>query len=342
MVKEGEICKRNAERVFYGLAFQVNAAILLMLRYIDKLDGVRLEGKREDIELTLVDDKKVYAQAKSVVNANNDYRSVRRNLYKTLITLAEAAQDDVKNDARYIYVTNSPNPLKDENLRRVISGETLLPFEALPEESQNILNKAITRPKSLVPLDRFSIYYFPYVSDDLKEREKIVRNEVEKFVNNISEYAKAGMGEKLLKLWQKDLFDSAMIYNKGVKLSKKDVIWPLILILTQYFPDSDMYEDMEEEVLDIVEQIYSETINQFSERWEFVTQVLYDYNAFAYNGPRKMKHIAFAQQKWPDYIEQFKPFVKEDDICEAFTKVLLMNVLRRRRAITSIKARLHV
>lgn len=337
-----DISNRNAGRVFFGLAFQVNAAILLMLRYISDLKGIRLEGKREDIEITLSDDKKVYAQAKSIVAANNDFRSVQRNLYKALITLSEAAKYDKKNDSIYIYVTNSPNPLKEEKLMRVISGETLLPFDSLPIESQKKLLEATARPKSQVPLDRFSIYYFPYVSDEKKEREKIVRNEVEKFVNKISEYAKAGMGEELLNRWQRELFDSAMIYNKGVDVSKKDMIWPLITILTQYFPDSDMYDDIEADILDEIEQIYSEALNQCAERWEFITQVLYDYNTFIYNGARKKKYMAFAQQKWPDYVEQFKTIVKDDEVCESFTKVLLMCVLRRRRAITSIKQKLNL
>lgn len=337
-----DIPNRCARRVFFGMAFQVNAAILIMLRHILELKGIRLEGKREDIELTLLGDKKVYAQAKSVENANNDFRSVRRNLYKALRTLSEANQDDAKKDAKYIYVTNSPNPLKEVNLMRVISGETLLPFDALPIDSQNILTNAIKRLDPQVPLDRFCLYYFPYVTDEDREREKVVRNEVEKFVNNISDYAKAGMGEELLKRWQIDLFDSAMIYNKGVELSKKDIIWPLILILTQYFPDSEMYDDIEEEILDEIDQIYSETLNQCVERWEFITQVLFDYNTFVFSGPRRRKHIAFAQEKWGDYIDQFKPFLDDDVVCEAFTKVVLMNVLRRRRAITSIKQKLHI
>lgn len=53
-----EFPNRCAGRVFFGLAFQANAAVLLMLRYISELRGIRLEGKREDIELTLSDDKK--------------------------------------------------------------------------------------------------------------------------------------------------------------------------------------------------------------------------------------------------------------------------------------------
>lgn len=259
-----------------------------------------------------------------------------------MATLAEAAKDDIKKDARYIYVTNSPNPLKEENLMRVISGETLLPFDSLPKESQNILLNTKAQHKHQIPLNRFSIYYFPYVSDDIKEREKTVRNEVEKFVNNISEYARAGMGEVLLERWQGDLFDSATIYNKGVEISKKDLIWPLIMILTQYFPDSNMYDDIDEEILDTIELIYSETLNQCVERWDFITQILYDYNTFTYDGKQNSKHIAFAQSKWSDYIEQFKDIIKDSEICEAFTKVALMNILRRRRAITSIKQKLHL
>ena len=64
---------RRAHAVFFGFDFQVNAAIMLMLENIKELKYLRLEGNYEDIELTLVDDQKILAQAKAVENASSDF-----------------------------------------------------------------------------------------------------------------------------------------------------------------------------------------------------------------------------------------------------------------------------
>ena len=56
---------RRAHAVLFGFDFQVNAAIVLMLENIRELKSLRLEGNEEDIELTLEDNRKILAQAKS-------------------------------------------------------------------------------------------------------------------------------------------------------------------------------------------------------------------------------------------------------------------------------------
>ena len=48
----------------FGFDFQVNAAIILMLENIKELKSLRLEGEKEDIELTLENGEKILAQAK--------------------------------------------------------------------------------------------------------------------------------------------------------------------------------------------------------------------------------------------------------------------------------------
>ena len=49
---------RNASASAFGWDFQVNAAILLMLENIEKAEKIRVEGKDEDIEITLNDKKR--------------------------------------------------------------------------------------------------------------------------------------------------------------------------------------------------------------------------------------------------------------------------------------------
>ena len=57
---------RNASPSAFGWDFQANAAILLMIENIKQAEKIRVEGADEDIEITLLNKEKIYAQVKAV------------------------------------------------------------------------------------------------------------------------------------------------------------------------------------------------------------------------------------------------------------------------------------
>ena len=57
----------NASSSAFGWDFQSNAAIMLMLKNIDKATKVKVEGQTEDIEITFTNGKMLMSQVKSVV-----------------------------------------------------------------------------------------------------------------------------------------------------------------------------------------------------------------------------------------------------------------------------------
>jgi len=83
---------RRANAVLFGFDFQVNAAIVLMIENIEDLKSLRLEGNFEDIELELDNNQYILAQAKAVEKSSSDFRNVRKNLEKSLISLSEGSQ----------------------------------------------------------------------------------------------------------------------------------------------------------------------------------------------------------------------------------------------------------
>lgn len=95
----------------FGWDFQVNSAILLMLENIKEAKRVRVEGADEDIEITLQDQSKIYAQAKAVVKPD-DYTHVIDKLTNALETLNLAAKNG--DGVLFTYVTNSPNPFNSQ------------------------------------------------------------------------------------------------------------------------------------------------------------------------------------------------------------------------------------
>lgn len=79
-VKVGEVVakSRRVNTVLFGVDFQVNAAIVLMIENIEDLKSLRLEGNFEDIELELENNQYILAQAKAVEKSSSDFRNVRK------------------------------------------------------------------------------------------------------------------------------------------------------------------------------------------------------------------------------------------------------------------------
>lgn len=106
-MENSSIKNRNASPAAYGWAFQVGAGIKLMLENVKEFTALKMEGKNDDIEITMPNGK-IYAQAKSTTVMGNQ-SSANENLNNALATLS----DDVKNDInciKLIYITNILNP----------------------------------------------------------------------------------------------------------------------------------------------------------------------------------------------------------------------------------------
>lgn len=82
----------NASASAFGWDFQSNAAIMLMLKNIEKASKVKVEGLSEDVEITFGDGKTLMSQAKAVMKPD-DYSHVKEKLDAGLRTLNNAAKD---------------------------------------------------------------------------------------------------------------------------------------------------------------------------------------------------------------------------------------------------------
>jgi collagenase-like PrtC family protease len=80
----------NASAASFGFQFQIAAGLILMLDNIKEFTSIKIEGKTEDIEITLKSGK-IYAQAKSVIQID-DNKNASSKLKKTLASLSRAAE----------------------------------------------------------------------------------------------------------------------------------------------------------------------------------------------------------------------------------------------------------
>lgn len=326
---------RRANAVLFGFDFQVNAAIVLMLENVKELDSLRLEGNCEDIELKLTDDTYILAQAKSVENSSSDFRNVRSNLKKALVSLSEGAEK-VKTK-KLILITNSPNPFNDDNSRSIFWGPAQREYSTLPDSSKKLIDDYLKDIKKPLNPDKFMIQVLPFETDNDTERYKAIMLAIDNFIGSLNINI-PGLGKKLLDIWHSDIFTNGTKKDASIKLYKKNIIWPILVIATDIeLSDEDFLEQFDASLYDEIINSYRETINTCCEKVEFFTKVLYDYNQFkGTSGPSK-KCLEFVNTCWQNYTDEFTVTGIDEDTLEGLVKIIIYNIVRRRHSIDKIK-----
>lgn len=327
---------RRAHSVTFGFDFQVNAAIILMLENITDLKSLRLEGNYEDIELELNDGQYILAQAKAVERGSTDFTNVRANLKKALQTLSEGSQ--IIKTEKLILITNSFNPIKDSASQGIFTGPPAhRSYDTLPESSQKIIDDYLKQIKEPLNKDKFWIQTLPFETDDDDERYKYINQAVDNFVGGLR-LNLPGMGNQLLSLWYEDVFKNSTKKDATIRLSKNDLIWPMLVIITEIERgDEEFLSQFEPDVYDEVVYLYKKTIDSCCEKYEFFIKVLFDYNSFQSTKSPAEKCVDFAMSKWADYLDEFAVSGIDADIQEALAKIVVYNIVKRRRTIDKIK-----
>ncbi len=327
---------RRANTVSFGFDFQVNAAIILMLENIDDLESLRLEGNYEDIELQMNNGEYILAQAKAVEHSSTDFRNVRKKLKEALLTLSEGYQK-AHNTSSLILITNSPNPLCDEASKGLFFGHAHRSFSSLPDSSQKLILNYLSQIPNPLDIDKFMIQVFPFETDDDRERYKVIRQAVDDFIGDLS-ISIPGIGKKLLSLWHESVFQNSTKGNPGLKLSKRDIIWPLLVIATDVERCDDAFADQFDTGLyDEIVHRYSSLIDSCCERCEFFIKVLCDYNDFISEKKSSEKCVDFAMTKWPDYVPELQLDNADEEIQRGLAQIVLYNIVRNRIVINKVK-----
>lgn len=327
--------KRNASFSAFGWDFQVNAAIVLMLENIEEVDKVRVEGTTEDIELTLTSGKKIYSQAKSVVNASNDFSNVRGKMSDALESLADAYK--VGDSKQLIYVTNSPNPFNDESTRSVFYGASKRSFNDLPSSCRETIEKMVSQLADGLDTNQLLVRVIPFETDDLTERYKEVKRVVDEFIYEVAPNY-PGMGRQVLEIWQKELFQNATQKNIELTISKKQLVWTIIVLTTDVEKNESEYlEEVDSCDYHEIVRTYKNLINTCTERFEFATKIISDYNTYEYQGRTKDKLYDFINNQWENYLDEFEDNQIDEEIKEQIIKIILFNVLKQKWTVNSIK-----
>lgn len=194
---------RNASSSAFGWDFQANSAMLLMLENIREAKRVRVEGSDEDIEITLDDHTKIYAQAKAVEKPD-DTSHVIDKLTKALETLSDAAKNG--DGSQFTYMTNSSNPFNNQRTVSYFTGRTHLGFDELPDQAQKRIKDIITK-NGFADLDvhKLDIRVIPFYGNDLKNRYKEIQACVNEFLATVN-VDLPGVNAEIMEIWQRIFF----------------------------------------------------------------------------------------------------------------------------------------
>ena len=100
--------------------------------------------------------------------------------------------------------------------------------------------------------------------------------------------------------------------------------------------ETDLEDYDEADITEILRK-YKAIINNYSERFEFVSTVLSDFNDFYPAAKSKERVDRFISERWEQYKRDFDLKNADTNIEEIVIKLTLLKILKNRREIVRIK-----
>ena len=323
----------NATASAFGWEFQSNAAIMLMLKNIESASKVKVEGETEDVEITFTNGRMLMAQAKSVINPD-DVSFVIDKLEAALKTLNKASQ--IANIEKLVYVTNSPNPFSDvTTMYKFSSPLNMVPFSELPRSCQQIIDDICSISRYSIDTSMLTVCVMQFHGESEDERYKVLQSVTMDFLNDIG--VQSVSTSQILSLWQHSFTVNAS--QRTTSITKERMVWPIIAIQCEIHESDAELEDYDTSDVREILRKYRAVINNNSERFEFVSKVLSDFNDF-YPALRSKERVRrFISEKWEQYKRDFD--LKDTDLTteEMVIRLALSKVLKSYREIARIKGK---
>ena len=206
-------------------------------------------------------------------------------------------------------------------------------YSELPPKLQQQVTKILTNNKLSVNTNKLVFQTIPFDSVDDKEKFKYILEEIREFTSHI---LKADISKKdLHTIWCRDLFKSGTEKRPTINLTKKDIIWPIIVMIIR----NEDYKEFDIDVIDEEEicRDYNRTINNYAERFEFVTKVLNSYSLYKSTGGSRNKFKSFLDEKIHEFYEYFAEDCIRPELRDSLLRIIIRNVLVTRWQIDDLK-----
>lgn len=323
----------------FGWDFQINAAIAILIDNIKDVDKIRLEGKTQDIEITLSNKEKIYAQAKSVEKPG-DYNNVKKHLTDALNSLNNTAYNEKEPVKQFIYITNSDNPMGNVyTMSQFIGPYVRRSYNQLSTKTKSIIEKSLSKVDKEVVIDRDKLFvYILQFQNGVTEKDRYVniKRIVDEFIENILEN-RNGIGGKVLDVWQKELLLNGSVSNTCITLNKKNFAWIIVVkAIENCLSDNSLYDKFDISEVLSVQKYFSDFINNSVVKFEFITTILSDFNEFVPT-ERNKKTVEFIEKNWTKYKNAFSIEQLDSSTQEILIKTILARTIYQSNTINRMK-----
>lgn len=307
-----------------GWVFQVSAGIVLTLEHIRDVEKIKMEGASEDIELTFSNGKGIYAQAKSVERIDDTSNNLH-HLKKALISLEKVSNDRMK----LVYITNIRNPLNSSIPENYYSDGNYSFSSGMTMEDQAIIRRYVSSGFRFEDFSVYKLYFFGEGDDAFKS----IRDKIKLFLVNIN--IDNSYNQKLLENWFLQYITNCR--EKTLHLSKKDFIFPLILIFIEPEISESIQEKLEiSDIYDKVRARYRDLISDKAFRFEFVSKVLSDYQKLKGSDLKE----TYVCNYWNQYIDEF--ITIDPEYVEPLIKTIIWKIIHERQLISRVKSEVNL
>lgn len=369
-----EFCDFNndASATSFGWNFQVNAGIYLFLYYIEEANDIKIESKFQDIEITLNDKSKVFAQAKSA----QDYTAVKDQKEKFKDAIISLSRNNYKGN-KLLYISNIPNTFKQfdncfnnsvisyteclkgmkDEIDKTISAIDKSLTDKISKEKDNNKSKKLKQLKNKIDdFHKENLYIstiYPYYGPE-NTRYTIIGDQIINFLVNtigLDRDDATSIKQKLLEHWQLTFEHDSTIKDGNCKkeIKKNEFVWPVIAYLVDgNLPDirDSLTFMLDESIKKHAEHILQSNNSFYYERFEFTNLVLQSYTRFkkeligqVVNNPE----IEFLKKHGKDFEDEFKKLSNDDiELQEYLTKIFLYRIITNRKNVNKVYSKIGV
>lgn len=326
---------RRANSVIFGFDFQENAAIVLMVENMAEMDSVKIEGE-EDIEIKLNDGSRILAQAKSVVKASTDFTNVRAKAMAAMQSLSDASVKVKVN--KLIYYTNSPDPFNDEASKPMFYGKSQVKYDNLPVSTKELIDGWLGQMDKPLDVNNLQIHVLPFETDDDEQRYRVVLQSLSDFIGEMDLRSADGLRKRLHEVWLLMLDRNGSSLDSEKRLSKKDIVWPMIVFVTgrgRLDRNAQYCTNLDDGGFEEIEYKYGKLIEDYCERYDFVVKVLTDYREGNYKGRQAIEQ--FVNDHWEEYVDELGLDTLEENLRCNLSRIVLFTIVHKRYEIDKIK-----
>ena len=326
---------RRANSVIFGFDFQENAAIVLMVENMAEMDSVKIEGE-EDIEIKLNDGSRILAQAKSVVKASTDFTNVRAKAMAAMQSLSDASVKVKVN--KLIYYTNSPDPFNDEASKPMFYGKSQVKYDNLPVSTKELIDGWLGQMDKPLDVNNLQIHVLPFETDDDEQRYRVVLQSLSDFIGEMDLRSADGLRKRLHEVWLSMLDRNGSSLDSEKRLSKKDIVWPMIVFVTgrgHLDRNAQYCTNLDDGGFEEIEYKYGKLIEDYCERYDFVVKVLTDYREGNYKGRQAIEQ--FVNDHWEEYVDELGLASLEENLRCNLSRIVLFTIVHKRYEIDKIK-----